>query len=474
MTRRWRAPVGIRSRVLLWFLSLLTVALVGIVVGIRTVLVNRVDAAIDRELVQEVDEFRQAVANVEGDEVRLSEVFIDFLGRTVTGPGEVIVTFIDGRGYAVSAGASPDLAREPSVVALADVAVSERTVIDTARGRAEALAVSVNDGGEANGALVVLIFPEQRLNDIDEAMLVSSALAAVTLLLAGAGAWLASGRTTRPLRDLNAMASAIDETDLSQRIESTGTGEVRQLSLTFNGMLDRLEGAFANQERLLADIGHELRTPLAVVQGHIDVMGDDPHERKATVELVSEELDRMNRLVNDLLLLVRLDQPGSLHLEQIDLLDIATDLVARVNGLADRRWSVDVTDDGTLVADRQRLVQAMVNLITNAIDHTVAEGAISIGARWRADRCALWVHDDGPGVPPSERDRIFERFARGDGGGSRRGSGLGLSIVSAIATAHGGSVNLDATALGARFVLELPTDGPTVAGPRSTEPGRTG
>ncbi len=459
------SALSLRGRVLAWFLALLLLAVGGTVLALRAILVDRLDQRVNQELTQEVGEFRTAAQDITLDDVTLQETFQQFLARTVTARHEVIVTFVDGRPYALSAGAPADFDRHPAVADLASLTATTRTTVEVDQGRAEVLAVPIETTGTSRGVLAVLIFTDPQLAEIDNTVVTVAAVAAGLLLVAGLGAWVASGRALRPVRDLTDLAGAIDERDLTQRItldERATDDEVGRLAATFNGMLDRLEHAFTNQQRLLGDIGHELRTPLSVVQGHLDVMGDDPIERKATVELVADELDRMNRLVSDLILLARLEQPGaSLHPEDVELLDLATDVVARAHLLADRSWSVAVDVDGTFRADRQRLIQALMNLVTNAIDHTGDGGTIVVGGHWSPDRTRLWVQDDGPGVAEVDRDRIFHRFARGSTADQRPGTGLGLSIVAGIAEAHGGTVALaDGDHPGARFTLALPTTGP--------------
>lgn len=440
----------------------LALAVVGILVALRAILIERSTLQAENALTQETDEFRRSTDGLgEGDALDLRSVFEEHLLRTVTDRDEVIIAFIDAQPVLASAGAPVGIENEPEVLALGrTTGETSRIRISTSHGRAEAIAVPVNTGGTQAGVFAVFVLQSNDRSEITAIVTATAVVAAAVLLLAGMGAWGGSGRALRPLRELTDVADGIDETDLSTRIDLVGDDEVGRLAHTFNAMLDRLQAGFANQENLLADIGHELRTPISVVQGHLDVMGDDPEERKATVELISDELDRMHRLVNDLLLLSQLDHPGFLHLEPVDVLDLATDVVARANSLAPRDWSVAVTSNGTITADRQRLIQAVMNLVANAIDHTTDGGSIVVGAQWTPSATRLWVQDDGPGIPAEEQARIFERFAKGEHR-RQRGAGLGLSIVAGIAVAHGGTVGLGEPGPGARFVISLPTGGPT-------------
>ncbi len=227
-------------------------------------------------------------------------------------------------------------------------------------------------------------------------------------------------------------------------------------------MLDRLEAAFATQKAFVSDAGHELRTPITIVRGHLELLGDDPDERRETIALVTDELDRMARFVEDLLLLARAEQGDFLHPGPIDL-DVLTDEVfAKARALADRDWRLSGAGTGRLTGDRQRLTQAVVQLAQNAVQHTGPADRIALGSALDRGEARLWVADSGPGIAPADRERIFDRFHRA-GNGHRRsdGAGLGLAIVRAIAEAHGGRVELDSReGAGSTFTLVIPAEPP--------------
>jgi signal transduction histidine kinase len=225
-------------------------------------------------------------------------------------------------------------------------------------------------------------------------------------------------------------------------------------------MLDRLEQAFATQRAFVDDAGHELRTPITIIRGHLELLGDDPDERAETIPLVLDELDRMSRMVDDLLVLAKAEQPDFLRRQPVDLAVFTTDLFVKARALAPRAWRLEGVGDGRLLADRQRLTQALLQLAQNATQHTGAGGAIGIGSAVDDDIARFWVTDSGPGVAPADRARIFERFARGvptrPPSAAGGGAGLGLAIVRAIATAHGGAVRVSGEpGEGATFILEL-------------------
>ena len=198
------------------------------------------------------------------------------------------------------------------------------------------------------------------------------------------------------------------------------------------------------------------------MRGHLDVVdATDPADVRETVELVDDELDRMNRLVSDMLSLTRAEQPSLLQLETVDVATFTRDLFGKLARLADRDWRAGVGAPGQVRMDRQRITQAVVALADNATRYTGHGGRIALGSRDRGDRLRLWVADDGPGVDPAERRGCSGGSPAATAGPRSEGAGLGLSIVEAIATTHGGRVLLESSrGHGATFTLLLPVDGP--------------
>ena len=273
-------------------------------------------------------------------------------------------------------------------------------------------------------------------------------------------AWIVTGRLLQPVKELAKTARVINETDLESRIEVVGTGELADLTITFNAMMDRLQGAFTTQRNFINDAGHELRTPITIMQGHLELMGDDPIEQAETVALVLDELDRMGRLVNDLILIVKSEHPDFLQLETLNVSDFCVDLFAKAQTLADRDWQLQVDTRAKIVADPQRLTGALLNLLHNAAQHTQVNDCIELGCRNRNAQVEFWVKDTGEGIPVAEQVRIFDRFARVQHTQRRSdGSGLGLAIVRAIVEAHGGRIGLSSQlGTGSVFTLTLPID----------------
>ncbi len=285
-----------------------------------------------------------------------------------------------------------------------------------------------------------------------------------TLLLGVLAGWLLASSVARPMRRMATVAEGVDAGELSTRMPVDGTrDEVRRLAESFNGMLDRLEGAFERQRAFVADASHDLRTPLTVVRGQIEVLArnpdPNPDEVRRVAGLVSQATARMEAMVEDLLLLARSESSEGLRLESEELGPL---LAGEVDGMDfddERQITVGDTTSRPVKIDRDQISRAVSNLISNAVHHTASGGLIEVSAVDRGPFVSIIVDDDGPGVPEADRDRIFDRFARLDQARTSTdgGSGLGLAIVKAIAEAHGGGVRCEDSPLGgARFVIDLP------------------
>ena len=281
------------------------------------------------------------------------------------------------------------------------------------------------------------------------------------------GGLLIGSRASRPLRRMAAVAERVDAGDLQPRIHTPAgvAAEVSVLAGAFNHMLDRLTAAFSSQREFVADASHELRTPLTVIRGQLEVLAETPSPTADDVRRVERlllaEVARIDRLVDDLLLLAQLEQAEFLQPELLSVRPFLAELWETTTLLADRNFELGEVPAGTLQADPDRLAQALRNLLTNAIKHT-AEGHGSVRLRVERkghERLSFTVEDDGPGISAEARERVFDRFHRTDPARDRAsgGAGLGLAIVQAIARAHGGTVSAGASRDGgARLVMVLP------------------
>jgi two-component system OmpR family sensor kinase len=461
----------VRTRILASYVALLVLAAVASTLIVRQVLLVRMDDRIEEDLTQEVQEFRRLAGGIDpstgepfGTDVR--RIFEVYLDRNVPGEGEELITVpAQGKARYRESERAEFVPVEPYLSRWRDLRETERGEIDTPAGEARYVAVPVVEGPQPLGAFVVANFPEGEREEVNEAVLIVAATAAGVLIVGTLAAFLAAGRVLAPLNELRDAARSVTGAEMRRRIAVEGSGEIAELGRAFNRMLDRLESAFTSQREFLRDAGHELRTPIAVVRGHLELLAEgrieDPHDRRETIALVTGELDRMSRFVDDLMLLAKHDQPEFLELETIELSGLCDELLAKASGLGDRDWRLDRTVRRSVVADRQRITQAVMNLIENAVTHTQPGDEIAIGSDVSGAEALIWVRDSGPGIAPADQQRVFERFARGrHSRKAHEGSGLGLAIVKAIAEAHGGRVELDSRlGAGTRFTVVLPVEG---------------
>ena len=312
--------------------------------------------------------------------------------------------------------------------------------------------------GDEGGMVVVSLLAKDGA-DLSNTMRTYLLVALLSLLLITALAAWQSGRLLAPLRTLRQTADEIRETDLSLRIPVRGNDDITQLTHTLNGMLSRLETAFVGQRQFLDDAGHELKTPLTILRGHLELLETgNPEEVAETRALLLDEVDRMSRLVGELILLTKSDRPDFLATGPADLESLTHMVLAKSRGLAARDWQLAAVGSGTVRVDEQRITQAVLQLADNAVKHTSDGDTIALGSAYDTGQVRFWVADSGPGVPPAERAHVFERFGRGAAAPDDDGFGLGLSIVAAIAEAHGGTICVtdDPELGGARFELTIP------------------
>lgn len=466
---RARVFSSIRIRFLAVYVGLLTLATGASVVIAQRVLVYHFDQRIRRDLVHESQELRRFAAGVDpatgkpfGDHVR--RIFRVFLEQSVPSRDEALLTFVDGKPFLRNRVANPRyrLDRDPALVARwAKLGTTLRGRADTPGGAIEYLAVPLTGNGTTRGVFVVARFRDAELGELESALLAVVAVGGVAIVAGSLLAWRLAGKVLRPAREVTAAARSISHSDLSLRIPVESRDEVGELAATFNEMLGRLESAFRSQRQFVDDAGHELRTPLTIIRGHLELLGDDPHERRETVALVMDEIDRMSRIVGDLILLAKYERPDFLDLATVDVGGLTDDIYAKAGGLAPQEWTLEQRGRGVIVADRQRLTEALLQLAHNAVRYGGDTGTIGLGSAVADDEARFWVRDHGPGIAPDEQKTIFERFSRSRGGRRADGAGLGLAIVKAIAEAHGGRVELEsAVGAGSVFSVVIPVDQP--------------
>jgi two-component system OmpR family sensor kinase len=482
----WRPLVSARSRILGWSVLLLAAAMAAFTVATHESLVRSMNSRITAELEHEMAEFRSLAAR-SSTAARHEEKAATAPSRSAAltllqarsrsaalEPGSVLLGVINGKIVATSRNFHPGLDPAPAVLARWSALRHEATGsvrMGTAAARYTALPVRVS-GRSARVAFVAAVLTGPGQASIDNLTRLQIEVGTIALLAGSLLAWLVAGRVLRPVRATTELARRITETDLSERIPGRGRDEVSDLAVTFNGMLDRLEGAMTTQRRFLADAGHELRTPITVIQGNLDTLAASSPEDAETLAIVADEIARMNRLVDELLLLAGSERPDFLRPEPTDVAQLTRSLLAKARALDDRPWRLTGYAEGTADLDPQRITQAVMQLAANAAAHTPAGAPVEISSAMTGGLIEFAVADHGPGIPLADRGRVFGRFARLD---QRRtdGSGLGLAIVAAIVAAHGGSVHIcdrDDGTPGAVFRLTIPRNRAAAGPPAGSQP----
>lgn len=428
---------------------------------------SRLERGVAREVDREQSEF---LALLEAGDPTTGEAFTDvgsllqtFLAFQGSRDHEMLVAYQSGRALErspSSRGSAP--LRDPQIVGsvsrLATSGGTERLETGSfGEVWVSSLPVSIA-GADDQGALVVLSFLDDEYADLQSTLRTYAAVSTLTLVVIVALAAWQSGRLLAPLRVLRSTTEEITASDLSRRLPVSGSDDITALTETVNGMLERLETAFDEQRRFLDDAGHELRTPLTILAGHLELLETgDRDEVARTRSLLAEEVDRMSRLVDDLITLAKSRRPDFLRIETVDV-DVLTDSVlAKAAGLGERDWRLDAVAMAQADLDPQRVTQALLQMAENAVKHSDTGSVIALGSAVEGDVVRLWVRDEGDGVPEERRGLIFERFGRGPTRPGDDGFGLGLSLVAAIAEAHGGRVDVTSGHLdGAVFTLQLP------------------
>ena len=323
------------------------------------------------------------------------------------------------------------------------------------------------------GGYVVFAIPLTEMqNTLGTLLLLEGVIGAGVVIATAVLAFVIVRVGLKPLQRMGAVAQDIAAGDLTRRVDpATPETEIGRLGLALNGMLSQIEAAFAERtrsenrlRRFIADASHELRTPLTSIRGYAEMLRrgaeKSPQDSGVARRRIEEESVRMSVMVDDMLILARLGQGRPLDRAPVDLQAVARDAVADARAVAPQREiTLDAPEQVVVTGDDTRLRQAIGNLVRNAVVHTPAESPIDVSVIARDGVALMKVADHGPGLRPDEASRIFEPFFRADPSRSRDsgGVGLGLSIVSAVAAAHGGKVSVsDTPGGGATFEVEIP------------------
>jgi signal transduction histidine kinase len=444
------------------FLALLLVAVLGLSAWVSWLSFSRRSSAqATSVLAAQLASFEKA-ASARGS-TALSSWTLSYLSTNVMPAGQHMIVSLPGSVRYGSAG-TDDLLRE-SVVAQATTpppSSTTQSTISTSNGTALIAVAPIRQGSTVLGSVLVSFDLTSLRADQHRVLLLAFIEAGIALIAAVLGSYLLLRRLLGTVTRITTTAKTIEQGDLNRRLGAQlGGDEVSELASTFDQMLDRIDQVMDVQRRLLSDVSHQLKTPLTVMRGHLEVLGrtgvDDPAEVGETIEIVVGEIEHMRELIEQLLLLGSALEPDFTTMAPVDLRSFMADLAASAEVLGDRGVVLSELPDLVISADEAKLRGALLNLIDNAVKATSDGDTIELGSRHEAGsgEIVLWVGDSGPGIPIEERSRVLERFGRPDTE-KRAGSGLGVAIVGAVAGAHGGRLELGTSRLGgleARMVL---------------------
>jgi len=458
----------VRTRILAWYIALITGFLLLSLPLMIHLIFYQVNSRVRSDLIQELEAFKnfqkKQFPSITDNE-KVHQLFQDFLNYKIPEDDSFLITIIDGQFYHSNPLLRPKVLEIDSPLmqywsTLKQPTRGEWITSNTEIGRILYLAQPVIVQEEVKGIFVAAHITGGEIQEALNAVKISLVIWLIVLFLAASAAWIASGKVLNPLRNLSHTVSSINESDLEQRITVTGSGEIAQLTKSFNQMMQRLQTVFLSQRELLNDAGHELRTPITIIRGHLELMGNDPQEQQETLEIIFDELDRMSRLIDHLILLAKAERFDFLKEEILDIKLFTEEVYAKITTLAQRNWQLEQIGQGKFKGDRQRLTQAIINLAQNAVQHTQKTDSIILGSKIDCDTVSFWIQDTGEGFASEDRELIFQRFTRA--ANNRRysqGQGLGLSIVQAIIEAHHGKVEASSDlGKGATFTIILPLD----------------
>lgn len=473
--RRSGKSVSVRVRILLAILAVSAVGLAGTGAASYLVQRERALASVDSQLSGVASALKEVaareIANTPG--VTVSGVLRAAMEQLVPPANQAVLGLVDfAPAFAPSSERAFGIQKDGALLKRIVVEASATNVVlGTAKGSAGTLryvVVPVNVAGDAQlGLYVAAVNLDAVLADVAQSLYGFAAVALVALALIGLVAWFVAGRLLRPVRLLREAAAANSLADLSARIPVTGNDDLSELTVTINGMFDRLEDSYSTQRRLIDDVRHELKTPLTIIRGNLELLDS---ENRADVDaaraVALDELERLSALVSELSLLAESRTPNFVEPYPVDVGELTSSVATKVQALdRSRAWPVMVGAQGTWLLDGARLTQAWLQLAENAVKYSTKNAPISmgsdIGVNGGIDWLYLWVRDAGPGIPAHAHARIFERFGRLESSRGAEGSGLGLSIALAIAEAHGGTVALASDlGRGSVFTIQVPLGKP--------------
>jgi signal transduction histidine kinase len=456
-----------RSNILGWILVPVILSMVATYLLSSVLLQNNLAVEIDERLDQEAQELyllaERAIDPESGSAYSSARDLLQlYIRRSVPDNLETIFVLVDG--VVIERSSGPDLPRLDKVTEfIDDIKAREEPALANFKSGSEAVRFIVIpiSGTQDQGHLVAAIFTDRESEKVNATLAQLALLMLLALATATFAGWLVAGRILRPLRQLREITRRVTDGTVEERLAGFNPNqEIGAIASDFNSMLDRTALAFASQRRFVDDAGHELKTPLTIVRGHLDLIKVDPSETATSIAIIEDEVLRMTRIVQDLQTLTKSSQASFIRTSLVDPGEIVDEVFVKTSAIANRAWIIEAKSVQPYPIDRQRMVQALLQLVDNAIKHTSEKDSIVIGSRPVTDGIELFVGDSGKGIPEESRAFVQERFARGNWSSEdSEGSGLGLAIVDAIAKGHSGQVFIRTSNLGGAEVgIKLPID----------------
>jgi len=449
----------VRSRILA---TILLVAALGLVAaGATAYLVGRqsVLVGIDERLTEQVAAARIVALGTDATPLETTRDALEsIVAQVVPDRNAGSLGILDGRpAFVPGVAASLEVPTDPAFIdrilgEVADGSVRLGTAT-TEVGDLRYIAVPVAIDDE-RGVFVMAVDLGAELAEFGAATSAYIAVAGGVVAIIGLIGWLVAGRLLAPIRRLRIAAEDITATDRGKRIPVVGRDDVSALTATVNDMLDRLDSALTSQRRLLDDVRHELKTPITIVRGHVELMNArDPADVETTRLIAIDELDRMSGLIDEIEVLAEsrmlVTRRATMHSGEL-----AAEVFAKARAIPGHTWRSAITATAAVSVDRAKIVQAWLQLVDNAVKYSPDGSLIIIGCNDFEGAVEFWVQDSGPGIPQGAELRIFERHTREHAAGP--GSGLGLSIVRSIVAAHAGRVAVASNSSGTRIGFVLP------------------
>ena len=439
---------SIKTRLVAVFALLLAAALASTAALTFQLTRSHLDRSLDESLVAAAESFRLGPAG--SGRAGLAQRSQEWLSQQ-TPPGDGVLAVRVAKDRVIATQSEIELSAVPGSRGLLTSRAARMTVVAGPEGDLRALALPLSENGRYVGTFVAIA----ERSDVDEtlgALLAGIGWAGTAALVLAVvlGAALVSA-ALRPLARISRSALEIERTgDLSQRVSAgIPPDEVGRLARSFDAMLERLQRSFSRQQSFLSDAAHEIRTPLTVARGQLEWLQDSlssPDDKRVLASAV-EEIDRVDRTVEDMLLLARLDEGATLVTEEVEIDLLLSEVALRALTLYDRRVSVEASEALRAEADERRLMQILENLVVNAIKYAGNDASVSMSARAEGSAVIVEVADTGVGIPADELERLFDRHYRGRAtrGSAVPGAGLGLPIAKSLAEAMGGSISVRST-----------------------------